>query len=114
MLLAVAGLKDDEIKQRTKKLAAGEWGEFAPVERQAYAFVAKLSSNPEKVSNADIKELATTFGNERAIDIIWYSSWVNFMTRVADAFQFNLERDNVFATPPKSEQPKPTDPKSPH
>ena len=26
-----------------------------------------------------------------AIDIIWYSSWVNYMTRVADAFQLPLD-----------------------
>lgn len=113
MLLAVAGLKDDEIKQRTKKLAAGEWDEFAPAERQAYAFAAKLSSDPAKVSNTDVKELVATFGTERAVDIIWYSSWVNFMTRVADSFQFNLERDNVFAAPAQKKAPEsPTGEKS--
>lgn len=99
MLLAVAGLKDDEIKQRTKKLAAGEWDGFAPAERQAYAFAAKLSSRPAAVSDTDVKDLVATFGPERAVDVIWYSAWVNFMTRVADSFQFPLERDNVFAPP---------------
>ena len=42
-MLAVAGLKDDEVKQRTKKLALGDWDEFAVAERQAFAFAAKLS-----------------------------------------------------------------------
>jgi len=97
MLLAVAGLKDDEIKDRTRKLAAGEWDSFAPAERQAYAFVAKLSSRPASITDADVKELVNTFGPERAVDIIWYSAWVNFMTRVADSFQLPLERENVFA-----------------
>lgn len=97
MLLAVAGLKDDEVKERTRKLAAGKWDDFAPAERQAYAFAAKLSSRPAEVTDADVKELADTFGPERAADVIWYSAWVNFMTRVADSFQFPLERDNVFA-----------------
>jgi alkylhydroperoxidase family enzyme len=99
MLLAVAGLKDDEVKQRTMKLAAGEWAGFAPAERQALAFAAKLSKLPASVTADDVTDLVATFGPERAVDLIFYSSWVNFMTRVADCFQFNLERENVFAGP---------------
>jgi alkylhydroperoxidase family enzyme len=98
MLLAVAGLKDDEVKRRTRNLAAGEWDDFAPAERQAFAFAAKLSKRPGSVMDSDVKELIDTFGPDRAVDLIFYSSWVNFMTRVADAFQFSLERENVFAT----------------
>ena len=41
------------------------------------------------------------------MDLIWYASWVNFMTRFADAFQLRLERDNVFMPP------KPAEPASP-
>ena len=104
MMLAVAGLKDDEVKQRTKNLAVGEWEGFAPAERQALAFAAKLSKYPEAITDTDVKDLVATFGTERAMDLIWYSSWVNYMTRVADAFQLPLERENVFAdpSPPKS------------
>jgi alkylhydroperoxidase family enzyme len=113
MSLAVAGLKDDEIKQRTMKLAEGDWDGFAPAERQAFAFAAKLSKQPSSVTDADVKDLVATFGRDRAMDLIWYSSWVNFMTRVADAFQFPLERENVFAGPQtkKSEPPGPEKPK---
>ena len=96
MLLAVAGLKDEELKRRTKMLAVGEWDEFAPAERQAFAFAAKLSKRPAAITSADVKELADTFGPERAMDLIWYSAFVNYMTRVADAFQLPLERENVF------------------
>ena len=99
-LLAVAGLKEAEVKERTRKLAIGEWDDFAPAERQAFAFAAKLSKRPASLTDTDIKELVDTFGPERAVDVIWYSSWINFMTRMADSFQFNLERENVFARPP--------------
>ena len=98
-MLAVAGLKDDEVKQRTRNLAAGDWGSFAPAERQAFAFAAKLSKRPSTITDTDVKDLVGTFGLERAVDLIWYSSWVNYMTRVADGFQLPLERDNVFAEP---------------
>jgi alkylhydroperoxidase family enzyme len=106
MLLAVAGLTDDEVRERTKRLAAGDWSGFAPAERQALAFAAQLSKRPAGVTDADVRELADTFGPERAVDLIWYASWVNFMTRFADAFQLPLERDNVFAPPKKPAETK--------
>lgn len=99
MLLAVAGLKDGEIKQRTKKLAGGDWSDFPPAERLAFQFACKLSRNPTVVSDKDVNVLVETFGLYRAVDLIWYGSWCNYMTRVADAFQFPLEPNNVFAEP---------------
>src|SRR5262245_35537323 len=101
MLLAVAGLTDAEVRERTKRLAAGDWAGFAPAERQALAFAAKLSRKPAAVTDADVAELVETLGREPAVDVIWYTSWVNFMTRFADAFQLPLERENVFMPPKK-------------
>ncbi len=99
-MLAVAGLDDEAVKKQTKKLALGDWSDFAPAERQAFAFAAKLAKTPWDVGPADMIALRKTFGDYRAIDILWYSSWVNYMTRVADAFQLPLEKTNVFAEPP--------------
>jgi hypothetical protein len=117
MLLAVAGLKDDEVMKRMKTLGSGDWSSFPAYERQAYRFANKLSKNPALINVHDVRSLANTFGPERATDLIWYTSWCNYMTRVADAFQFNLERDNVFAQPTakdkldtkKENRPKPKD-----
>ena len=33
MLLAVAGLKEDEVKERVRGLAAGDWSGFTPAEQ---------------------------------------------------------------------------------
>jgi hypothetical protein len=109
MLLAVAGLKADEIKQRAKKLAKGDWSEFPPAEAQAFAFAYQLTKRPSSLSDKDVQELVATFGPHRAVDVIWYASWCNYMTRVADAFQLPLERENVFArpAPKKPEEKKP-------
>jgi alkylhydroperoxidase family enzyme len=106
MLLAVAGLTDDEVKERTKRLASGDWSGFAPAERQALAFAAKLSRKPAAVTDTDMRDLVETFGRERAVDVLWYASWVNFMTRFADAFQLPLERENVFMPPKPAEKEK--------
>ena len=48
------------------------------------------------MTDRDVRGLIDTFGRERAVDLIWYGGWCNYMTRVADAFQLPLERDNVF------------------
>lgn len=96
MLLAVAGLTEDEIKQRTNKLAAGDWSDFAPAEQLAFRFAYTLSRDPSTLTDADLAALSEGFGDHRALDLIWYGSWCNYMTRVADAFQFPLESENVF------------------
>ena len=101
MLLAVAGLKEDEIKVRVRQLAGGDWSAFSPAERLAFQFAYKLTRKPAAVADADVKGLVKTFGRHRAVDLIWRSAWCNYMIRVADAFQLPLERENAFAPPPK-------------
>lgn len=104
MLLAVAGLSDEEIQQRTQKLAAGDWSDFPPAERLAFEFSYKLAREPWAIGNDDVQELIDAFGPHRTADLIWYAAWCNYMTRVADAFQLPLERENVFAGR-RAEQP---------
>jgi alkylhydroperoxidase family enzyme len=97
MLLAVAGLKDTEMKQLTQKLSTGDWSDFPAAEALALQFADKITRDPAALTDKDISSLVTTFGRNRAVDLIWYAGWCNYMTRVADAFQLPLERQNVFA-----------------
>ncbi|MBI3412428.1 MAG: hypothetical protein HY040_29265 [Planctomycetes bacterium] len=97
MGLAVAGLKQEQIQELTQKLAGGDWSGFPPAQRVALQFAHKQAKEPAAVSDKDVKGLVDAFGFNRAIDLIWYGSWCNYMTRVADAFQFPLEQENVFA-----------------
>jgi alkylhydroperoxidase family enzyme len=99
MLLAVAGLSEAEIKQRTQRLSSGDWSAFPPAERIAYRFAYRVTREPAAVTDADVRDLVGTFGPERTADLIWYGGWCNYMTRVADAFQLPLEKENVFARP---------------
>src|SRR5947209_2707519 len=94
MLLAVAGLDQDAVTERTRKLAAGDWSSFSPAERAAFAFARKLSVQPGAITEADTAELRRHFGPELAIDVIWWACRCHYMTRVADAFQLPLEREN--------------------
>jgi hypothetical protein len=110
MLLAVAGLKEDEIKKRTKNLAEGDWSAFTPAEQLAFRFAHRIAVEPASISDQDIRGLVDAFGRARAIDIVWYGGWCNYMTRVADAFQLPLERENVFA---RSDDKKANEKKNP-
>jgi hypothetical protein len=96
MLLAVAGLDADALEERTRMLASGDWSSLPPSDRAAFFFARKLAKSAAAIDDLDRKNLIAHFGPERAIDVIWQSSWCNYMTRVADAFQLPLERENVF------------------
>jgi alkylhydroperoxidase family enzyme len=100
MLLEVAGLGKDDIGRRTAQLASGDWSSFPPAERAAFAFARKLTDTPWEVDDADIQRLVNHFGRERALDVIWWSSRCQFMTKISDAFQLQLERENVFQDGP--------------
>ena len=100
MLLAVAGLKDKEIKERTTRLATGNWSSFKPAEQLAFAFAHRLTREPARITDREMNRLTQALGRHRVVDLIWYGSWCNYMTRVADAVQFPLERENCFAPPP--------------
>jgi hypothetical protein len=106
MLLAVAGLEEREVVERTKKLASGDWSGFDAGERAAFAFARKQAKSPWSISDKDVDGLIARFGLYRALDVIWWACRCHYMTRVADAFQLPLERENVFtfmAEPEKTE-----------
>jgi hypothetical protein len=106
MGLAVAGLSEEEIKRRAKKLSEGDWSDYSPAEQYAFRFAHRQSREPKELTDRDVRGLAGALGRHRAVDVVWYVGWCNYMTRVADAFQFPLETENVFATPKKDEKEK--------
>ena len=96
MLLAVAGLSEEEVQQRARELAEGNWSVFSASERRAFQFAHQISKEPAKITGGDIRALSDAVGKHRAVDVIWFCSWCNYMTRFADAFQLPLETENVF------------------
>jgi hypothetical protein len=96
MLLAVAGLDADAVTQRTSQLASADWSTFSRGDRAAFAFARKQAKTPWSINDDDVRLLIDYFGVERTIDVLWWSARCHYMTRVADAFQLPLERENVF------------------
>ncbi len=107
MLLAVAGLDQDEIMKRTRRLSSADWSSFSPAERAAFTFARKQATTPWAVGKEDVDGLVKHFGPERALDVIWWACRCHYMTRVADGFQLPLERENVFEGlfPPAPKKP---------
>lgn len=97
MLMEVGGLKPYGIADRTSRLASGDWATFSKGEQAAFEFAKKLTEAPATIGTRDIQSLRETLGDTRAIDLIWWASRCQFMTKVSDAFQLQLERENVFA-----------------
>jgi hypothetical protein len=96
MLLAVAGLDKSALDERTRRLASGDWSFFTPGDRAAFQFARKQSKEPWTITADDMQRLIDHFGTERTLDILFWACRCHYMTRVADAFQIPLERDNVF------------------
>jgi alkylhydroperoxidase family enzyme len=96
MLLEVAGLSREDVATRTRQLAGDDWSDFEPAEQVAFSFARKLTTTPWAIDADDIHRLENEFGSERALDVVWWSSRCQFMTKVSDAFQLPLERENVF------------------
>ena len=98
MLLAVAGLDDKAIQERTRKLADGRLvaASRRPSGRRSPS-PARCRRSRGRSTDEDVERLSAHFGPERALDVIWWACRCHYMTRVADAFQLPLERENVFA-----------------
>jgi len=105
MLLAVAGMKPEEVAATTR-LLAGDWSGFPPAERAAFAFTRKQAKDPASVTDEDIKELERHYGRDGAWHVVWWASRCHYMTKVADAFQLPLEQENPFLGMPGAKKDK--------
>jgi hypothetical protein len=95
MILTVVGMSQEDLKETTRRLA-GDWSDLPAIERAAFVFTRKQANDPASITDADIAELERHCGKDKAWHIIWWAARSNYMTKVADAFQFPLERENPF------------------
>lgn len=96
MGLAVAGFDQQAIASRNRRLAAGDWSGFSPVEQTAFAFASKQARNPNATTARDFQQLVDQVGTARAVDTVWWIGRCHYMIHVAEAFQLPLERHNIF------------------
>ena len=106
MLLEVAGLDKKAVAERTRRLAGDDWSCFPAAEQHAYAYARKLSLAPWDLTGADYRTLEKQLGPDKALFTFWWLCRGLYMTRISDGFQLPLERENVFASPPKKPEEK--------
>lgn len=99
MLLEVAGLSEEQIAERTRRLASNDWSAFPESEQRAYAYARKLTATPWLLTPEDYQTLEKDLGPEQAMSTFWWLCRGLYMTRISDGFQLPLERENVFGPP---------------
>ncbi|MHC5538741.1 carboxymuconolactone decarboxylase family protein [Singulisphaera rosea] len=60
----------DGIKEDTIAALDGDWSEFTPAERAAFAFTRKLTSEPDKLSDADIPGLRKYYQDLQLLEMV--------------------------------------------
>jgi alkylhydroperoxidase family enzyme len=92
--LSAAGLSDDKIAALD-----GAWQVFTPAEQAAFAFVKKLTFEPEKVGDADIDALRPHYNDDQILEIIFVSGNFNAMNRWTGALRIPQEDHREYLTP---------------
>src|SRR5260370_19920729 len=65
MHLAVAGLKEEEIAALD-----GDWAEFTPAQRAAFAFARKITFEPHRLSDADVEQLRKHYKDLQILEML--------------------------------------------
>ena len=105
MILAVAGRSADEVAEETRRLAGGGVG-LSAAEKAAFAFTRKQAAEPWAITDDDIAMLEKELSKDKAWQVIWWAARCHYMTKVADAFQLPLEKDNPFRAMPGAKPAK--------
>lgn len=105
MVLAVAGMTAEQVAEKTRQLASDS-PELTETEKIAFAFARKQAKEPWAITDGDIAGLEKAMGRDRAWQTIWWAARCHYMTKVADAFQLPLERENPFLYMPGAKLPK--------
>src|SRR5512134_627150 len=83
-----------------------------PKRAAIFAFARKVSREPASITREDVDSLRPYLKDAQIVELVFAVCRYNTMNRLADAFGAPLEKDNVFAPPPKkngkaADTPKP-------
>jgi alkylhydroperoxidase family enzyme len=92
-------LSGDGVKEETLAALDGDWSEFTPAERAAFAFTLKLTYEPNRVSDADIDRLRAHYTDLQILEIITAVGGFNAMNRWTGALAIPQEGHRVYLTP---------------
>jgi hypothetical protein len=77
-----------------------------PKRAAIFAFARKVSREPASVTRADVAALRPYLKDAQIVELVFAVCRYNTINRLADAFGVPLEKENVFAPPPKPKEKK--------
>jgi alkylhydroperoxidase family enzyme len=92
-------LAGDGVKEETIAALDGDWSEFTPAERAAFAFTRKLTYEPNAITDADIDRLRSHYKDLQILEIILAVSGFNATNRWTGPLAIPQEGHRVFLTP---------------
>jgi alkylhydroperoxidase family enzyme len=96
-------LAGDGVDEATIAALDGDWSEFSPAERAAFAFTLKLTYEPNRISDADLGRLRAHYTDLQILEIIVAVGGFNAMNRWTGSLAIPQEghRDYLTPTPEK-------------
>jgi alkylhydroperoxidase family enzyme len=92
-------LAGDGVKEETIAALDGDWSEFNPAERAAFAFTLKLTAEPHRITDADIDRLRSHYSDLQILEIITAVGGFNAMNRWTGPLAIPQEGHRVYLTP---------------
>jgi alkylhydroperoxidase family enzyme len=92
-------LAADGVKEETLAALDGDWSEFTPAERAAFAFTLKLTYEPNRICDDDIDRLRSHYTDLQILEIITAVGGFNAMNRWTGALAIPQEEHRLYLTP---------------
>jgi alkylhydroperoxidase family enzyme len=92
-------LAADGLSENTIAALDGNWSEFTPAERAAFAFTLKLTKTPQAIADADIAALRAFYKDTKILEIIQTVAGNNAMNRWTGSLAIPQESHRVYLTP---------------
>jgi alkylhydroperoxidase family enzyme len=92
-------LSGDGVKEETIAALDGDWSEFTPAQRAAFAFTVKLTDEPNRLADADIDRLRSHYTDLQILEIITAVGGFNAMNRWTGPLAIPQEGHRVYLTP---------------
>jgi len=92
-------LAADGVSEETIAALDGDWSEFTPAERAAFAFTLKLTNEPHAMTDEDIARLKRHYNDNQILEIITSVAGFNAMNRWTGPLAIPQEDHRVYLTP---------------
>jgi alkylhydroperoxidase family enzyme len=89
----------DGVAEDTIAALDGDWSEFTPAERAAFAFTLKLTNEPNALTDADVNRLRAFYNDNQILEIITAVAGFNAMNRWTGPLAIPQEEHRVYLTP---------------